>query len=103
MSDIESRNFDRSDEEAWSIAARISSKLQIGAHRCRGNSENAVGNVSGGVAVVIPQQPAESLTTLDLSGHRTDFVTGLDQLVVEPLVISFRMIMPKEFGDSAAQ
>ena len=87
-SDIESRNVDRSDGRTWLIATRNSSRFEVSAHRPRGNAEKTVGDHSGGVAVVIPQQPTESFATLDLAGHCTDFFTRLDQLIVESLVIS---------------
>ena len=85
------------------ITEEISVGFQVSAHRCRGNAENAVGDLSGGVAVVIPQQSTEPFATLDLAGDSTDFFTRLDQLIVEPLVISFGVIMLKISGDSSAQ
>jgi hypothetical protein len=45
----------------------MSSRFEVSAHRPRRNAENAVGDCSGGVAVVIPQQPTESFATLDLT------------------------------------
>ena len=85
------------------ITEEISVGFQVSAHRSRGNAENAVGDLSGGVAVVIPQHSTEPFATLDLAGDSTDFFTRLDQFIVEPLVISFAVIMPEIFGDSSTK
>ena len=58
---------------------------------------------SHSVAVVIPQQPTQPFTALDRARNRTDFVTGLNQFVFEPLMISFAMIMLEENGDCPTQ
>ena len=50
---------------------------------------NAVGMLSGR-AVVVSQQPAEALATLNAAFSVNDFLTRFDELVVEPLVIWFR-------------
>jgi hypothetical protein len=103
FSDVETQNLGRSGDGNSSTAARISSRFQVSAHRSRGNAENAVGDCSGGVAVVIPQHSTESLATRDLASDRTDFFTRIDQLIAEPLMIPLGVIMSEEFGDSAAQ
>ena len=47
--------------------------------------------------MIIPQQPAKSFATLDLTPSLIDFCAGLDDLVAETLVVSFAVIMEQEF------
>ena len=50
--------------------------------------------------VVVPQHPTESFATADVTASATDFITRLDQLVVQPLMIPLLMIMKEEHFDS---
>ena len=51
---------------------------------------------SGRFALVVPQDAAESLATLDLTGDTADFRAPIDQSVVEALVIALCVIMRQE-------
>jgi len=51
---------------------------------------------SGRFALVVPQDAAESLTTLDLTGGEANFLARIDQSVVEALVIALCVIMDQE-------
>jgi hypothetical protein len=53
--------------------------------------------------MVVPQQPAESLSTLNLAFAAADFVARLYVFVTEPLMMSFGVIMDKEFANSVSQ
>ena len=53
--------------------------------------------------MIIPQQPAKSFATLDLTPSLTDFFAGLDDLVAETLVVSFAVIMEQEFLNCFAE
>ena len=48
---------------------------------------------SGRFAVVVPQDAADSLAALDLTGVAADFLARIDQSVVEALVIALCVIM----------
>ena len=56
-----------------------------------------------GLAMIIPQQPAKSIATLDLTVSLADFFAGLDDLVAETLVVSFAVIMEQEFLNCFAE
>jgi hypothetical protein len=49
------------------------------------HSRLQIGTRSGHVAVLIFQQPAESLEALGLPGHNIDFVSGTDQSIFQAL------------------
>jgi len=51
---------------------------------------------SGRFAVVVPQDAAESLATLDLTGDTADFLARIEQSVDEALVIALSVIMGQE-------
>ena len=48
---------------------------------------------SSSVSIVISQQTAEPLTTLNFASVTTDFISPVDDLVVEPLVVAFFVVM----------
>lgn len=48
---------------------------------------------SGRAAVVIAEQPAEALTASDYTDVRADARLGVDQLVLDPLVIALDPMM----------
>ena len=54
---------------------------------------------SGRVAVVVPQQTTESLATPNLAFAATDFVPRLKDLVVEPWMIAFRVVVLQKLLD----
>ena len=56
-----------------------------------------------GRPVVVSQQPAESLVTMNVTQTVADFLPRIDDLVFPPLGISFSVIMEKELGDSVSQ
>ena len=56
-----------------------------------------------GVAIVIVQQTAEPLAAFHLPDDLPDFLSWIDDLVVEPLVISLGVIMVQELVDSIVQ
>ena len=45
------------------------------------------------VSIVVSQQAAETLATLNIAFVGTDFVPRPDDLIVEPLVIAFLVVM----------
>ena len=47
---------------------------------------------SSGASMIILQHAAESLSTFDLAGNRADVVFGINDLITEPLMISFPVI-----------
>ena len=53
---------------------------------------------SSRVAVVVSQQPAEPLVTLNFTVSLADFIAGFDELVGQPLVVSFAVIMGQVRG-----
>jgi hypothetical protein len=53
--------------------------------------------------VVGPQDAAESLATLDLTGGEADFLARIDQSVIEALVIALCVIMGRERNRSGLQ
>ena len=50
------------------------------------------------LSVIVIQQTAESFVTDDVSGRTSDFIARLNDLVPQPLMISFAVVMRKEFG-----
>ena len=61
------------------------------------------GRESGSAAEVIPQHAAESLTACDVTDGAAHFGAWFDDPVVEPLMVSFRVIMGDEFLGGVAQ
>jgi len=61
------------------------------------------GKESGSAAEVIPQHAAESLTARDVTGCAAHFGARFDDPVVEPLMVSFRVIMGDEFLGGVGQ
>ena len=53
--------------------------------------------------MVVNQKATESFTSCDFTGGASDFITGLDDLVDQPLVISFLVKMRQEFGAGVSQ
>lgn len=53
--------------------------------------------------MVVLQEPAEPLATLDRAHRSANLRPGLDDLVPEPLMVALRMEMRQEFGDSVPQ
>ena len=58
---------------------------------------------SSRVAVVVSQQPAEPLVTLNFTVSLADFFAGFDELVAQPLVVSFAVIMGQVRGCGSSQ
>ena len=58
---------------------------------------------SGRVAVVVPQDAAESLAALDLTGGVADFLARINQSVVEGLMIALCVIMDQERDHGSMQ
>ena len=58
---------------------------------------------SGGFAVVVVEQSAEAFAALDLAGDLSDFQRGINELIVESLVISLRVIMFEELFDGVSE
>ena len=50
------------------------------------------------VAIVVLEHSAKSLTTFNLASDRPDFFTGFDDLVTEPLMVAFLVIIQQKFG-----
>ena len=67
-----------------------------------GGQQPLIGKLRG-VTVVVPQHATEPFSAEDLGFATADFVSRLDDLVVEPLVISFGMIMEDEFANGVSQ
>ena len=51
-------------------------------------------------AVVVPQQTTEPFVALDLASALADFIVGINDLVVQPLMISLGMVMLDVSRDS---
>ncbi len=49
--------------------------------------------------MIIPQQPAKSFATLDLTVSLADFFAGSDDLVAKTLVVSFTVVVGQEFSN----
>ena len=45
------------------------------------------------VSIVVSQQAAETLATLNIAFIATNFVPGLDDQIIEPLMIAFLVVM----------
>jgi len=58
---------------------------------------------SGRFAVIVPQDAAESLAALDLTGDAADFLARIDQSVVDALVIALSVIMGEERNHGGLQ
>ena len=56
-----------------------------------------------GLAMVVPQQPAQPLAALDFSGPRADFIARLDDGVSQALVIPLDVVMFDELLDCVTQ
>ena len=54
-------------------------------------------------AVVVLHDATEPFTTFDRARDRADLLTWLNDLVIEPLMISFLVIVHQEFGASVSQ
>ncbi len=54
-------------------------------------------------AAVVSQHPAETLVANDLAFIVTDFLSGIDNAVLQPLMIARRMIMSQEFANRMPQ
>ena len=61
------------------------------------------GRESRRAAVVVPQHAAQSFTARDLAACAMHFVARFDDLVVEPLMVSFGVIMGNEFLSGVTQ
>lgn len=55
------------------------------------------------VSIVISQQATQSLMTLNAAIHGADSVTGFDDLILQPLMIAFLVIVIEIHGHSATQ
>jgi hypothetical protein len=53
--------------------------------------------------VVVPQHAAQSLAARNLAGCASHFVAWLDELIVKPLMVSFRVIMGNEISSGVTQ
>ncbi len=53
---------------------------------------------SSGAAVIVAQQSAEAFTAVEDALRASDFVSRVDHLVVETLVIAFVMVVSLKFG-----
>ena len=54
-------------------------------------------------SVVVSQQPAEALVTCNFTVSLADFLARLDQLIAQPLMVSFAMIVKKVLANSIPQ
>lgn len=50
--------------------------------------------------MIVLQHAAESLSTFDLNSDHAEFAFGLNDLIAEPLMISFPVIMRNVLADS---
>ena len=55
------------------------------------------------VAEVVPEQAAEAFTALDFADLLSDLAARVDDLVVQPLMVAFPMIVMEEVRHSPAQ
>ena len=55
------------------------------------------------VAVIVSQEAAESLATFDLALRLADFLTWINQLIAQSLMVPLSVIMFQELADSPAQ
>jgi hypothetical protein len=55
------------------------------------------------VSVVVPQQPAEPLATLDLAFGPADLFSRFKDRVTEPLVISLTVIVAAKLANTGSQ
>ena len=68
--------------------------LKPSTYRDRGNSRDPCSQLSRSVAIIVPQHTTEPLTAFDVANNLAHFVSRFDNLIVEPLVVSFAMIEP---------
>ena len=54
-------------------------------------------------AVIVLQQSAKALTSLNLALSRACEFAGLDELIRQPLMVSLSVIMREEFADSVSK
>jgi hypothetical protein len=55
------------------------------------------------VAVIVSQEAAESLATFDLALRLADFLTWINQLIAQSLMVPLSVIMFQELADSRAK
>ena len=63
----------------------------------------ATPGLSDRIAVVVSQQASQPLSALDLALVLVNLIAGHDELVAQPLMISFAVIMGKVRGDGSSQ
>ena len=59
--------------------------------------------LSCSITIVVSKQAAEPLATFDLALRLADFLTWINQLIAQSLMVSFSMIMFQELADSRAK
>ena len=55
------------------------------------------------VAVIVSQETAESLATFDPALRLADFLTWINQLIAQSLIVTLSVIMFQELADSRAK
>ena len=55
------------------------------------------------VTIIISQHPAQPFATFDVAYHLPDLISGIDDLVVESLVISLFVVMSKILANRVSQ
>ncbi len=68
-----------------------------------GAGDSSLQNGSSYSPVVVTQHAAESLPTLDVTTALADSFLGLDERVVQPLMISFDVMVSGEFADGTTK
>ena len=81
------------------IAGEASRREQIRGRPYRPSLPATRDDLLRGFAVVVVEHAAQSLATLNVAVPISGVLLGLDQPVVEPLMIALSMIMMNEFGD----
>ena len=57
----------------------------------------------GRFAMVVFQQATESITAFDVASNKADFIAGVNDLVLESLVVSFLVVMREVFAHGVTQ
>ena len=80
----------------------MSANFKPSTYRDRGNSRDTCSQLSRSVAIIVPQHTTEPLAAFDVANNLAHVVSRFDDLIVEPLVVSFAMIMLEKCGNPSS-
>ena len=91
---------------AWQKGVSVSDRTNrgiVGSIRCDGSRLVTERQELRGLTMVVPQHPAESLAAVNGTVATAAAFFGVDQPIVQPLVVPLPVLMGEIFGDRSAQ